>query len=53
MEYEIGKQYYAIWTRGWQCLATLIEIEDDGLYLMFNARHGYFYSSKEELDAHN
>ncbi len=58
MDYVIGEKYYAIWTHGWQCLATLVDIEKGDsanamLYLMYNDRHGYFYNSKEELDAHN
>lgn len=54
MKYVIGEKYYATYARGWQCLAELLEIdEEDGLYLMYNPRHGTFYTTKEDLDSKN
>ena len=52
MEYKIGEKYWAVYTKGFQCYAELIEINDRG-YLMYNRRHGYFYTTKENLDKHN
>jgi len=52
--YIIGEKYYARYTRGWQCLAELLEIDEkNNLYLMYNKRHGVFYTTKEDLDEKN
>lgn len=53
MKYKIGEKYYAPYTKGWQCLGEIVKYTDDGKYVMYNKRHGYYIVTEEQIDAHN
>ncbi len=53
MKYNVGDKVYAPFTKGLQCLGEIVAVMKDGIYLLYNERHGYFRATKEQLDAHN
>ena len=52
MKYNVGEKYYAPYTRGWQCLAEIVDIKD-GKYVMYNKRHGRFVVTEKQIEDHN